>query len=521
MNGLYLSLIYPKNQLNQQLLINDDDFKTLFGNYLYCRDFNISEFMTDDVEIIQYRQEIFEDILNEPEVLDLLQEILPILENINELYRLKDNSHETEGQIYSIKLIELYIELINKIYLKTEKLKGRIKSRSLLNFAQFVADIATDEAFIKLVANTQKLSKAISQVKSVTIGMNLDATFSPYEFGVLSLNNKYVISNDFIGNLINRNEKDNLNALCPLKVMSKSLSNEEKRFAVMAIGSVLNRLFKGSIKEWEPAVKAFFRQNTKAFLPLIKELKYLLFGAKILNELKEAKMPLTVPIIKPKTDKTFSVRGLYNPLIALSKDKIVLNDIEFDENGRIYLILGPNSGGKSVFTSAVGICQVFTQLGFLVPAKYAEISPVDRVFVCFTNKSNSKDKGRLEEECVKVKSIFESLTEHSFVLMDETFSSTDALEGKYIALDVLKGMSAYGCKGVFSTHLHELTAMLSETNNCKTCKSKIDTLSADIDENGNRNYKILRTLPDGKSYAKSIADKYGLKYETLIEMRRH
>ena len=105
--------------------------------------------------------------------------------------------------------------------------------------------------------------------------------------------------------------------------------------------------------------------------------------------------------------------------------------------------------------------------------------------------------------------------------MDETFSSTDALEGKYIALDVLKGMSAYGCKGVFSTHLHELTAMLSEINNCKTCKSKIDTLSADIDENGNRNYKILRTLPDGKSYAKSIADKYGLKYETLIEMRRH
>ena len=146
----------------------------------------------------------------------------------------------------------------------------------------------------------------------------------------------------------------------------------------MAIGSVLNRLFKGSIKEWEPAVKAFFRQNTKAFLPLIKELKYLLFGAKILTELKEAKMPLTAPVIKPKTDKTFSVRGLYNPLIAVSKDKIVLNDIEFDENGRIYLILGPNSGGKSVFTSAVGICQVFTQLGFLVPAKYAEISPVIR-----------------------------------------------------------------------------------------------------------------------------------------------
>jgi len=68
MNDLYLSLIYPKKQLNQQLLINDDDFKTLFGNYLYCRDFIISEFMTEDVEIIQYRQEIFADILSSTKI---------------------------------------------------------------------------------------------------------------------------------------------------------------------------------------------------------------------------------------------------------------------------------------------------------------------------------------------------------------------------------------------------------------------------------------------------------------------
>lgn len=123
-----LSLINPQNTIaNNPLFINSQDYKTLFGNFLYNRDLDISEFITDDIETIMYRQEIFSDMLNEPKIVKLIEEILPMLENINELYRLRDNSYDTEGQIYSIKLIEIYIAFINTIFFKTNEFRSCIK----------------------------------------------------------------------------------------------------------------------------------------------------------------------------------------------------------------------------------------------------------------------------------------------------------------------------------------------------------------------------------------------------------
>lgn len=520
-NDQTVSLIYPEQAAaSDHLFIRTEDYKTLLGNFLYNRDLDMSEFMTDDIETIIYRQEIFSDLLQEPRIVTLIEELLPMLENIDELYRLRENSHQTEGQIYSIKLIEIYITFIQTIFAKITAFQDRIRARSLLNFAQIISDIAVSEEFQNLVENTKKLSKEINEVKSITVGLNLDPTFTPYEFGVLSLNNEYVVSNNLMDKLVKKGDDRKLSALCPLKVTSKALTKEEKRFADMAIGSTINRLFKSTIQDWEPAIKLFFRQNTKLFLPLIKECKYLLFGAKVLNELKERKLPLSIPAIKPKAQKAFRVKSIYNPIIALQKSNMTYSNIEFDENGRIYIITGPNSGGKSVFTSAIGICQIFAQLGFPVPGKSAEISPVDHIFVSFADKATAMDKGRLEEECVRMKTIFGRLSEYSLVLMDETFSSTSSFEGAHIAFDVLSGLSAYACRAVFSTHMHELISMIGRINERKEALSKVDTLTVGIDTDGNRTYQVIRTMPDGKSYAKSISDQYGLTYETIVDQLR-
>ena len=513
-----ISLIYPTGSAeSKHLIIGSEEQKILLGDLLYDRELDIAEFMTDDVKTLEYRQEIFADMLAEPKITELIREILPILESINELYRIRDNSHETEGQIYSVKLIELYIEFINTLYAQTREFRHKVTSKSLLRFAEFVEETACSDEFVNLCRNTYKLSRDVSRVKSITVGLNLDASFTPCEFGVLALNDEYIYQNDFMDRLTGKGNEKPLSSICPLRITSKVLSKEEKRFAEMALGSAINRLLKNSIKDWEPAIKAFFRQKTKAFLPLIKELKFLLFGAQVLSQLKDKNLPLTMPRIKGKTEKAFRAKGLYNPVIAMVKDKTICNTIEFDENGRIFIITGPNSGGKTVFLSAVGICQIFAQLGFLVPSKFAEISPVDRIFVCFTSKSSSKSHGRLEEECIQIKGIFNTLTEYSLVLMDETFSGTGSFEGAHIAFDVLRGLAAYGCRAVFSTHMHELVSMICHINSSDKALSKVDTLTVDTDGGGNRTYKIIRTHPDGKSYAKSISDKYGLTFEAILK----
>ena len=76
-----------------------------------------------------------------------------------------------------------------------------------------------------------------------------------------------------------------------------------------------------------------------------------------------------------------------------------------------------------------------------------------------------------------------------------------------------------GCRCIFSTHLHELAAEIDNINTRVRQEGgvPIDTLVAGIEKEGRRSFKILRAKPDGKSYARDIADKYGLTYDNIIK----
>jgi DNA mismatch repair ATPase MutS len=159
------------------------------------------------------------------------------------------------------------------------------------------------------------------------------------------------------------------------------------------------------------------------------------------------------------------------------------------------------------------------QLGMYVPAKNARISPVDAIFTHFpTGADDTIDKGRLGEECARLGEIFDCVTKHSLVLLDESFSSTGSYEGSYIASEVLSGISMVGCRCLFATHLHELAAEIDRINSESVANGgvKIDTLVAGIEE-GKRSFKIFRAKPDGKSYARDIAQRYGLTYENILK----
>ena len=103
------------------------------------------------------------------------------------------------------------------------------------------------------------------------------------------------------------------------------------------------------------------------------------------------------------------------------------------------------------------------------------------------------------------------------ILLDESLSSTGAYEASYIASEILTAFAVMRCRGIFSTHLHELASSVPEINarSVENGGVRIDTLVAGIEE-GKRSFKIHRMRPDGKSYARDIADKYGLSFENLM-----
>jgi len=203
---------------------------------------------------------------------------------------------------------------------------------------------------------------------------------------------------------------------------------------------------------------------------------------------------------------------------------MVKNDIDFDRKAGIYVLTGPNRGGKSVVTCAVGMIQAMAQLGLPVPADKATLSPVDAIFTHFpTGADDTIDKGRLGEECARLGEIFDAITDKSLVLLDETLSSTGSFEASYIAAEVLAGLSMARCRAIFSTHLHELSGEIDAIN-ARTVPqggAPIDTLVAGIEGEGRRSFRILRQKPDGKSYARDIAVKYGLTYDNILNKLNH
>ena len=480
-------------------------------------------YITDDLDTIRYREEAFADIARHPALADLCAQCAEKLDAIDALRRIKEGQQTNETMLYSIKEVELYLDLTALLKDALDPLAKDLCSDSFKGLYTLVKRECESEEYIALKEGVSKLSRKISGIRSLTVGINLDANLTPYESGILSINEEYFHAGDLISRFMRLEEKNEMTTLAPLYVTSKSFTPREAQALNISVNEALKKIVSSGLRGWQAMLKKYFAMNTAHWLSLLPEFHYLADGARIIENMKALKLPLCTPTACPKQEKRFSARGLYNPALAEKLrqknpgEQIVENEFSFDEKGMLYILTGPNRGGKSVILCAVGIAQLMFQLGLPVAARQAEISPVECIYTHFATFSDSTvGKGRLGEECSRLKEMFARLSEYSLVLMDETLSSTDSFEASVIAGELLQALSAFGCRGIFATHLHELSQRTNELNAHPKCRCKIDNLVAGVEQNGKRSYKISRSAPDGKSYAKDIARRYGLSFENLL-----
>ena len=523
------SLLYPNEKAHKRHYTGSDsvfvanDVMEQLGLFdiIDLKNSDLKEFFTTDPEIIEYRLENFSDMLENEEIGKTLVSVLPILNDIVELRRLEADSGDTESYLLSISEIELYISCIDRLQEGFSSFKGRIKSRAFRAFAERIEELSTSEYYKELNQKLDELTKRVREIKSVTVGVNLDAQLRPTSAGVLSINPEYFKSGDVIEKILRMDFKDDeYTCIASLVPFGKHQPENQQMALSFAFNSAINEVYKSSLKSWKKIVRSYVLENTDFIINLLPELEFMVNGTKLLRRLIARGCALSRPEIAPMDERAFDAKELYNPQVALKvEDEIVTNDLTFDENGMIYVLTGPNRGGKSVITCALGLSQAMAQLGLYVPAKSLRISPVDAIFTHFPEGAEDTiDKGRLGEECARMSEIFDRVTRHSLVLLDESLSSTGSYEASYIAAEVLAGFSRAGCRCLFSTHLHELSAELDDINK-KTASVggvKIDTLVAGIEE-GKRSFKIVRAVPDGKSYARDIATKYGLSYDIITK----
>jgi DNA mismatch repair ATPase MutS len=257
-----------------------------------------------------------------------------------------------------------------------------------------------------------------------------------------------------------------------------------------------------------------------SLISLIPELTFYLCWAELIEKLMTAGVPMCKPEILAESRREFYAEGLYNLKLGLKiadgeKIDLVLNSVDFRAERRIYIMTGPNRGGKTTFTQAVGLIFLMAQQGLYVPAKRCMLSPADNIFTHFpADENRTVDLGRLGEESQRLSEIFSQATDRSLLLFNESLATTNFEEGLYIAKDVVKSLHYLGARTIFNTHMHELAMNLDELNSSEPGDSCVASLITGI-ENGQRSYKVFTAPPCGQSYAKDIARKYGVTYNQI------
>ncbi len=531
------SLLYPDGKTHGEHLagvnVPDIDMYTLqelgMLEFFNPKSSPAAEYFTTDPAVIAYRNQTFADMLNNPTLTDTLHRLVPVLQDITELRRLEEDSGEDDTASYlsAMTEIELYITCVDILHKGMTAVRDHLCGTAFKRLSDCVIELAESDYYRELNQKLGELTRRVREIRSVTIGVNLDAQLRPAQAGVLSINARPFHSGEVLDKILRLNFKDDeYTCIASLVPFGKGQTENQKTALSLAFNSAINDVYRSSLRSWKKIVQMYVLENTDFLLGLMPEIEFVVKGTQLQRILMEHGCPLCAPTPAPMEARVFLATELFNPAVALKLpvgETVIPNDISFDqtdENAMIYVLTGPNRGGKSVITCAIGLCQAMFQLGMYLPARACEISPVDGIFTHFpTGADDTIDKGRLGEECARLGEIFDVVTPHSLVLLDESLSSTGSYEASYIAAEVLAALAQVGCRCLFSTHLHELAGEIDRINadSANAGGTRIDTLVAGIEGEGKRSFRIVRAKPDGKSYARDIAERYGLTYHSIME----
>ncbi|HET9354333.1 MAG TPA: DNA mismatch repair protein MutS, partial [Sphingomicrobium sp.] len=147
--------------------------------------------------------------------------------------------------------------------------------------------------------------------------------------------------------------------------------------------------------------------------------------------------------------------------LRLEGERFVANDCELGPKDRLWLITGPNMGGKSTFLRQVAIAALLAQAGSYVPASRARIGIVDRLFSRVGAADNlARGRSTFMVEMVETAAILAQATSNSLVILDEIGRGTSTYDGLAIAWAVVEALhDQVRARTLFVTHYHELTRL--------------------------------------------------------------
>ncbi len=184
--------------------------------------------------------------------------------------------------------------------------------------------------------------------------------------------------------------------------------------------------------------------------------------------------------------------------------------LDMDSTRRILVISGPNAGGKTVVLKTVGLLALMAQSGLPVPADEATLPLFDRILADIGDQQSiTNHLSTFSAHILAIRSMIESVTASSLILLDEIGSSTEPGEGAALAKAVLERFREIGAMGIATTHYNRLKFYAETTPGVANAAMEFNELTLQP------TYRLIHGL-SGASSGLKIAERMQLPADVLI-----
>ena len=314
--------------------------------------------------------------------------------------------------------------------------------------------------------------------------------------------------------------KANLENVPDYYIRKQTLTNAE-RFIVPELKTYEEKVLnaKTRIETLEYYLFKELTEEIKKYRETLQDLGYKIAYLDVVSNL--AHVAIKNGYVKPEItdDSSLEILGGRHPIIEklIPAGEFVKNKVILDDRKNFIILTGPNMSGKSTYMKQTALIIIMAHMGSYVPADYAKIGLVDRIF---TRIGASDDlmtgQSTFMLEMSEVANILNSATEKSFIILDEIGRGTSTFDGISIATAISEYIhDNIRAKTIFATHYHELTQLGDKLDRAENYRIEVEENDKDI--------KFLREIVKGgadKSYGIEVARLAGLPKEILTNSKK-
>ncbi len=453
-----------------------------------------------DAGAVRYRQEVFQD-LEDPGLAGAIRrfagqmsEVRAHLRQLGEMrYR-----HQREGWLLDAAAI--YCDAVAS--LAGRLAAARLESRALLAFREYLGSYVASAGFTALARDTQSRQDALGKIRySIRVrGDRVEVS-------------RYTSEADYSAAVLDTFDRFKQGA--GQDYLLQYRVQPGVNHVTAQIAELVARLFPEEFTD----LAQYCRQHAAFVDDGIRhadsELQFYLAYLDYITPVRAAGLSFCYPEVSASSHAvnaagTFDL-ALAHKLAAMRKP-VVTNDFALDGPERIFVVTGPNQGGKTTFARTFGQLHHLAATGCPVPGRAARLFLPDRVFTHFEKEENlAAMTGRLEDDLIRIGQILRVATPASIVILNETFASTTVHDARFLGTKLITKLMQLGALGVYVTFVDELASLGRQV---------VSMMSTIVPGNpADRTYQVVRKPADGLAYALAIAEKHDVTYERLRERR--